>query len=69
MLLRKFSSPDVKCCISKCYCATMYCSSMWFNSNVISMKKLRIADNNGPRRLLKLPKYNSASEMFVTLKI
>ena len=59
MLLRKFSycSPDVKCCMIKSYCATMYCSSMWFDSTVTSMKKLKIAYNNGLRRLLNLPKY------------
>ena len=68
MLLRKFSycSPDVKCCMFKSYCATMYCLSMWFDSTVTSMKKLKIAYNNVLRRLLNLPKYNSASEMFIT---
>ena len=67
MLLQKFSycSPDVKCCMFKCYCATMYCSSMRFDSTFTSMKKLKIAYNNGLRRLLNLPRYNSASEMFV----
>ena len=71
MLLRKFSycSPDVKCCMFKSYCATMYCSSVWFDSTVTSMKKLKIDYNNGLRRLLNLPKYNSASEMFVNLNI
>ena len=33
------------------------------------MKKLKIIYNNGLRRLLNLPKYNSASEMFVNLNI
>ena len=71
MLLRKFSycSPDVKCCMFKSYCAAMYCSSMWFDSTVTSMKKLKIVYNNGLRRLLSSPKYNSASEMFVNLNI
>ena len=46
----------------------MYCSSMWFDSTVTSMKKLKIAYNNGLRRLLNLPKCN-ASEMFVKLYI
>ena len=71
ILLRKFSycSPDIKCCMFKYYCATMYCSSMWFDSTVISMKKLKVAYNNGIRRLLNLPKYNSASEVFVNLNI
>ena len=93
MFLRKFSycSPDVQYCMFKSYCATMYCLSMWFDSTVTSMKKLKIAYNNGLRRLLirlplasyntlqyntiqyntilNLPKYNSASEMFVNLNI
>ena len=47
----------------------MYCSSMWFDSTVTAMRKLRIAYNNGLRRILNLPKYNSASEMFVNLNI
>ena len=47
----------------------MYCSSMWFDSTVTSMRKLKIAYNHGLRRILNLPKYNSASEMFVNLNI
>ena len=71
MSLQKFSycSPDVKGCIFKSYCATMYCLFMWCDSTVTSMKKLKIAYNNGLRRLLNLPKYNSASQMFVNLNI
>ena len=70
MLLRKFSycSPDVNCRMFKSYCARMYCSSIWFDSTVTSMKNLKIA-YNGLRRFLNLPKYNSASEMFVNLNI
>ena len=71
MVLRKLSycSPDVKCCMFKSYCITMYCSSMWFDSTVTAMRKLKIAYNNGLRRILYLPKYNSASEMYVNLNL
>ena len=71
MLLRKFGycSPDVKCCMFKPYYSTMYCSLMWFDSTVTSMKKLKISYNNGLMRILNLPKYNSASEMFVNSNI
>ena len=71
MLLRKFSycSPDIKCCMLKSYCATIYCFSMWFDNTVKSMKKMKIAYNNGLKRLINLSKYNSASEMFVNLNI
>ena len=33
------------------------------------MRKLKIAYYNGFKRILNLPKYNSASEMFVNLSI
>ena len=47
----------------------MYCSTMWYNGTVTAMRKLRIAYNNSLRRLLGIPKHNSASEMFVQLNI
>ena len=47
----------------------MCCPSMWFDSTVTSMNKLKIACKSGLRRLLNLPKYDSASEMFVNLNI
>ena len=47
----------------------MYCSALWFNSTKTALTKLKIAYNNSLRRLLGLPKYNSASEMFVNLGI
>ena len=58
MLLRQFSycSPDLECCtcMFNSYSSTMYCSSMWFDPNVTSMRKLRIAYNNGPWRILNI---------------
>ena len=72
ILIRKFSkcSVNVKCYLFKTYCSTMYCSALWFNSTKTALlTKLKIAYNNSLRRLLGLPKYNSASEMFVNLGI
>ena len=71
ILSRKFAkcSPDVKCTLYKYFCSNMYCSTMWYNGNVTAMRKLRIAYNNSLRRLLGIPKYNSASEIFVQLNI
>ena len=43
----------------------MYCSTMWYNCAVTAMRRLRIAYNNSIRRLLGIPKPNSASGMFV----
>ena len=42
---------------------------MWYNGTVIAARKLRIAYNISLRRLFGIPKYNSASEMFVQLNI
>ena len=71
MLTRKFfkCSVDVKCYLFKTYCSTMYCSAMWFDTTKSAMKKLKVAYNNSLRRLLSLPTYNSACEMFAVLNI
>ena len=71
ILSRKFAkcSPDVKCTLFKSFSSNMYCLTMWYNGTVTAMRKLRIAYNNSHRRLLGIPKYNSASEMFVQLNI
>ena len=68
---RKFAkcSPDVKFTLFKSFCPNMYCSTMWYNGTVTAMRKLRIAHNNSLRRLLGIPNYNSASELFVQLNI
>ena len=42
---------------------------MWYNGTVTAARKLRIAYNISLRRLFGIPKYNSASEMFVQLNI
>ena len=47
----------------------MYCSAMWFDITKSGMKKLTVAYNNSLRRLLSLPTYNSASEVFAVLNI
>ena len=62
-------SPDVKCNLIKSFCSNMYCSTMWYNCTVTAMRRLRIAYNNSLRRLLGIPKHNSASGMFVQLNI
>ena len=71
MLIRKFTkcSPDVKCFLFKSYCSNLYCSILWYDCSKTALKNLRIAYNNSLRKLLGIPKYNSASEMFVCLNI
>ena len=71
MLLRQFHycSYDVKCHLFKTFCSNMYCCSFWFKSTKGQLNKLRVSYNNSLRRLLNLPTWNSASEMFVNLNI
>ena len=71
MLIRNFfkCSVNVKCYLYKTYCSTRYCSALGFNSIKTALTKLKIAYNNNLHRLLGLPEYNSASEMFVNLNI
>ena len=45
------------------------CNVQLYGSTKTVVTKLKIAYNNSLRRLLGLPKYNSASEMFVNLRI
>ena len=69
--LRKFSycSVSVKCYIFKTYCSTLYCDPKWFDFNKTALKKLNVAYNNSLRRFMRVPWRNSASEMFVNLKV
>ena len=71
LFIRKFSkcSVDVKCYLFKTFCSAMYCSAMWFDNTKSAMKNREVAYNNSLRRLLSLPTYNSASEMFAVLNI
>ena len=72
MLIKKLSkcSVNIKCYLYKTYCSTRYCSALGFNSIKTALTKLKIAYNNySLRRLFGLPKCNSASEMFVNLRI
>ena len=61
--------PDVKYTLLKSLCYNMYCSTLWYKCTVTAMRKLRIAHSNSLRRLLGIPKHNSASGMFVQLNI
>ena len=42
---------------------------MLYNCTVTAMRRLRIAYNNSLRRLLGIPKHNSASGMFYSLTL
>ena len=73
LLLRKFSccSVSVKCYLFKTYCSTLCCAPMWFHYTKTAFKKLKVAlyYTNCLRRLMRLTRRNSASEIFVNLSI
>ena len=67
MLLRKFNK--CSCMLYNSFCTSMYCSQFWHQSTIGVMNKLRVCYNNCLRRLLNIPRFYSASEMFVSLNI
>ena len=71
ILLCKFKrcSPDVKCQLFNTFCTNLYCPQLWYDGTKGPVNKLNIAYNNSLRRLLNIPYYNSASDMFGSLKI
>ena len=65
----KFCSPDVKCHLFKTYCTNMYCHQLWYDKVKGPLHRIKIAYNNGLRRLLGTGFGNSASDMFASLRI
>ena len=70
-LVRKFSmcSPDVKVRLFRAYCSSMYTSYLWCQYKMASIRKLYIAYNDAMRILLRVPRFLSASQMFVEMNV
>ena len=68
MLLRKFSmcSVDVKCSLFRAYVTPLYTAHLWHAYRVRSMQRLKVAYNDAMRLLLHIPRWHSASQIFVT---
>ena len=66
VLLRKFHmcSMDVKVKLFNTYCSPMYTAQLWWNHTVYSFHRLNVCYNNILRRLLRRPRYCSASGLF-----
>ncbi len=71
ILLRKFSfcSDEVKVSLFKAYCTTLYTAHLWCNYRASSLQKLQVAYNDAMRILLRRPRWRSASEMFVSVRV
>ena len=55
---------DVKLLLIKSYCTSFYCGYLWSDYKSMTFSKLRVAFNNVYRRVLGLPTWASASEMY-----
>ena len=66
-LIIRFSqcSEKIRLLVFQMYCGTMYCCSLWCRYKKVPMIKLMAAYNNAFRIFMFLPKWCSASEMFV----
>ena len=70
-VIRKFynCSLDMKLMLFRSYCLPSYCSHLWYRYNKCLYTKVRVAFNNGYRRILGFSKRDSASFMFATCRV
>lgn len=71
MIIRKFSSCDdfIKISLFKTYCYNLYCSALWCNFKVGTWRKIKVCHNDIFRNLLGMPRYHSASFLFVSNRV
>ena len=71
VLLRKFHmcSMSVKIQLFNTYCSPMYNAQLWWNHTVASFHRLNVVYNNVLRRLLRRPRFCSASGLFAECRI
>ena len=71
MLLRKFylCNAEIKKVLYTSYCTNFYCTQLWFNYSSLTISKLRVAFNNGFRKLMNYNRSCSASAMFANNNI
>ncbi len=67
MLVRKFymCTDDVKIALFKAYCTPLYTAHLWCSYSRAKFHKLRVAYNDALRMILRLPRWTSASQLFV----
>ena len=70
-VIRKFNNCtlDIKLMLFRSYCLPSYCSHLWYRYNKCLYSKVRVAFNNGYRRILSFSKRDSASFMFATCRV
>ena len=70
-LIRKFSmcSVEVKCALYRAYITPLYTAHLWSSYRVKSIQRLKVAYNDALRLLLRVPRWHSASQLFVSSNI
>ena len=71
LLVRTFHMcfPDVKVALFRAYCTPLYTAHMWCNFKKSSLYRLNVAYNDATIMLLRVPRYFSASQMFVEFNV
>ena len=65
----KLCSVDVKVSLFKYFCTPLYTAHLWSNYKASSMQKLKVAYNDALRLLVRVPRWHSASQLFVNLGV
>ena len=68
MIIRKFKScsEEVKCVLFKTFCYSIYGQALWSSFSGVVMNRIRVNYNNILRRMMNVPPWSSASELFVS---
>ena len=61
----KFLGPEIKCSLFKSYCYGLYTSSLWAKFRQSTLNKLKVCYNDIMRKLMGVPRWNSARTLFV----
>ena len=71
LLIRKFKhvGMDIKCALFKAYCFSMYTAALWCNFTQGILYRLKVCYNSIMRRLAGVPRWESARNMFVQLRV
>ena len=65
----KLCSKEIKCLLFKTFCYGIYGAALWSTFTRANMERLRVNYNNILRRLLNVPPWSSASQLFVSQRL
>ena len=70
-LIRKFNfcSHDVKKELFRTFCSSLYTGALWSKYKQCTFRRLQVTYNNIMRRLINVPPWESARQMFVSIRV